>query len=1039
MCGVAVPEFHFITRPGRAESDANWTVPDAAQQAVVAHTAGPLLVRGGPGTGKTATLVEAVVARVAEGVPASQILVFGFGRRAAATLRRRISARLDRTGEEVPVYSFPSYAFGVLRRRAFERDQPPPRLLKGPEQDVVIRDLLASGAVSWPEWIHPALGTRAFVAQLRDLLLRATERGVDPDALAKLGRDHDRPEWVSAARFFAKYVDVMALSSLTGGAAYDSAEIVRAAAAELADDPRLPRPRHVFVDELQDTDPAQWELLRLIAGFGANLTAFGDPDSATYAFRGGDPRIMREFSDRFPTAEGRAAPVVELATCHRSAAAPSQAAANVAVRLRGPQRPRARTLPRFSGQGDASATVLRTATQQAGFIARQLREAHLRDGVAWSQMAVLAKSGARQLPEIARALRHAGAPARLDGADLALSAQPIVRHLLTIIQCGLDPQRLDEDTAVALLHSVYGGADAMLERRLRQELRRQAHAADVFRPAGELLVEVLREPIELAAMPDEAWAQPARRLAQLLQCARHASGSVEDVLWEVWDASGLGPRLESRALSTDSRAPGADADLDAMTTLFDWAAQFTDGLPGAGPEVFAAHVLEQTLPADTLAARAQLGDAVTLTTAHAAKGRQWDLVVVAGVQEGVWPDLRPRGSLLGAEYLVETDVSAAAADVDAMSLLLDQERRLFYVALTRARDRVLVTCVGEDDEAQPSRFLEELGVDVDMPDAPARPLTLAALTAELRVAACGEPGPRRDAAVAQLARLAREGVPGADPDDWWGLRPLSDDRPLALPGEKARISPSDVESMDQCGLRWMLERHGGNEPSSLAQQVGNLIHAAAETVAEHPDQDAETLMREFVDRHAENLPYEAPWRKRQQHAELQEMTTNYVQWLRGNDRELVAVERRFEVRLPQDPPGVELTLRGVVDRLERDSAGGLHVVDVKTGKVPTSNKDIDMHPQLAAYQMAVRHGAFGQDATAAGASLVYPRLSHRQTGSTLRVQEPLGRGSPAEDKVRQAAQDMTKSAFRAVHSDKCRTCAVKLCCPISGKGTAVTQ
>ncbi|WP_305798133.1 3'-5' exonuclease, partial [Micromonospora sp. U56] len=154
---------------------------------------------------------------------------------------------------------------------------------------------------------------------------------------------------------------------------------------------------------------------------------------------------------------------------------------------------------------------------------------------------------------------------------------------------------------------------------------------------------------------------------------------------------------------------------------FDAAARFTDRLPGARTEVFLDHVLGQDLPADTLAASADRGEAVRLLTAHAAKGLEWDLVAVAGVQEGIWPDLRLRGSLLGSERLV--DVLAGRADgagtraslVGQTSALLDEERRLFHVAVTRARRRLLVTAVasaavgGDDHEEQPSRFLHELG------------------------------------------------------------------------------------------------------------------------------------------------------------------------------------------------------------------------------------------------------------------------------------------------------------------------------------------
>ncbi|MGH8795131.1 MAG: RecB family exonuclease, partial [Stackebrandtia sp.] len=273
---------------------------------------------------------------------------------------------------------------------------------------------------------------------------------------------------------------------------------------------------------------------------------------------------------------------------------------------------------------------------------------------------------------------------------------------------------------------------------------------------------------------------------------------------------------------------------------------------------------------------------------------------------------------------------------------------------------------------------------------------------------------------------------------------LSDDRPLALPGERVRVQPSAIELIDQCGLRWMLERHGGSEPSGISQQVGNLVHAAAEEAARRPDADPETVMREFIDAHAGLLPYESPWRQRQEREDLRTMTSNYLAWLRGNDRELVAVETEFRVKLPEHPPGVTVELSGKVDRLERDALGGLHVVDLKTGKSKPSLKEAAANPQLAAYQLAVQQGGFAgvsDSLVAAGASLVFVRDGNRATGASVREQEPPGAegADEARQKVLRAAQSMTKSAFLAVHSDKCGSCAVKQCCPISGKGRTVTD
>ncbi len=734
---------------GATPQSARWR-GDARQAEVVAHTDGPMLVLGGPGTGKTGTLVEAVAARVAEGVDPERVLVLTFGRRAATTLRHRIEARVavgNRVVREPLVRTFPAYAFGLLRRAAAVRGEPSPRLLTGPEQDLIIRELLdvvgedpEDDPVGWPEDLRPALRTRAFAGQLRDLLMRAAERGVGPVELARLGERLGRTDWPAAARFLREYVSVLALRDVSnrGSVAYDPAELVRAATGLLLDDPELlaaerRRLAHVYVDELADTDPAQLELLTVVAGGGASLVAFGDPDSSTYAFRGADPTGVAAFPHRFRTASGAPAAQVVLGTSYRAGPELLAAAGRLARRLRGPVTHRRLAPLPDAPPGVVEVRTFRSATSESAYLAHALRAAHLLDGVPWSRMAVLVRSTTLQLPTLRRALHTAGVPTVVHGEDLPLHLQPAVAPLLLLLRCALEPGRLDEEAAVALLHSPLGGADPLAERRLRQGLRALALATGDRRGSGELVVEALRDPEGLAAV-ERRWAEPAQTVARLLATARETAArpgaTVEDVLWAVWAASGLAERwsaaIEGRTATGEGetarrwRADAADRDLDAVLVLFDAAARFVDRLPGARTEVFLDHVLGQDLPADTIAPTADRGDAVRLLTAHAAKGLEWDVVAIAGVQEGIWPDLRLRGSLLGSERLVDVlagrgdGAGTAAVLAGQTSALLDEERRLFYVAVTRARRRLLVSAVssasvgGDDHEEQPSRFLYEL-------------------------------------------------------------------------------------------------------------------------------------------------------------------------------------------------------------------------------------------------------------------------------------------------------------------------------------------
>ncbi|MGJ3228402.1 PD-(D/E)XK nuclease family protein [Micromonospora aurantiaca (nom. illeg.)] len=559
------------------------------------------------------------------------------------------------------------------------------------------------------------------------------------------------------------------------------------------------------------------------------------------------------------------------------------------------------------------------------------------------------------------------------------------------------------------------------------------------------------------------------------------------------------------------RAEAADRDLDAVLVLFDAAARFTDRLPGARTEVFLDHVLGQELPADTLAAAADRGDAVRLLTAHAAKGLEWDLVAVAGVQEGVWPDLRLRGSLLGSERLV--DVLAGRADgaglraslVGQTSALLDEERRLFHVAISRARRRLLVTAVasaavgGDDHEEQPSRFLHELAaadppatggggtaptgpnptgpnpngpnptgngptrtatrggiVDGPVPHGdehpqdgppaalpvtlPPRGLTLSALVAELRTAVTDPATPitRRHAAAGELARLAAAGVPGAHPDDWWGLRGLSDDRPLVDEGEPVRVTPSAMESALRCSLRWLLERHGGSGPASAAQGVGNLVHAAA-MLAEDASVDREALL-EYVAARFDAIELAARWMAGPERQRAEAMVDKLLRWLAGNPRRLLAIEHEFAVRLDDPSRPVELT--GRVDRLEVDDEGRLVVIDLKTGKsTAVTEREVAEHPQLGAYQAAVEAGGFAEfGEEPGGAALV--QLGTGARDAKEQTQAAAGEGPEAgwaTALVRRTADTMAASTFAAVANSKCRVCPVRTSCPVSGQGRQVVE
>ena len=549
-------------------------------------------------------------------------------------------------------------------------------------------------------------------------------------------------------------------------------------------------------------------------------------------------------------------------------------------------------------------------------------------------------------------------------------------------------------------------------------------------------------------------AHPARRVAATISAgveaargALDASGttpawrwepgvSAESVLWAMWAATGLGAEWQATALGGGSGAARADRDLDAVVGLFDAAAKFVDRLPQAGPEEFLTHIGSQDIPGDTLVARSPVGESVTVTTPQAAAGRQWHLVVVAGVQEGVWPDLRLRGSLLGSEHLVDVVSGRATTFRAAQAAVRYDETRSFLVALTRASDRVIVTAVRSDDE-QPSVYLDVVDPETianqgDRPFADvSRTMTLPTLVGELRRQLVSDDSAVRATAVGALAQLTREGVPGADPGQWWVLREVSDDRPLRVEDQEVRVSPSKVESFGNCGLRWLLGSVGGDGPSVGAADIGTLIHDIA---AELGDVDAETLVSE-VDARWGRLGMPAGWvsdRKRHEAHRMVRRLATYFDEARAGGWVRLGAELDMRVVLGR------AVLSGKVDRIEGTPDGtGLRVVDYKTGSSKPRGEELARHPQLGAYQLGVEHGAFGElgDRSAGAALLQVGKAALVKT--TLQTQDPL-RDDPdpqwAADLVTATAEGMAGSTFQATVGDWCKMCQVRASCPAQPEG-----
>lgn len=1045
---------------------------EAEQESVADHRDGVLLVLGAPGTGRTTALVEHVRRRVGEGASPDRCLVLAPTRTAAARLRTQIGAGLGRTHTQPMARTAASLAFAVLRAAAARSGEPGPRLISGAEQDVVLRELLAGHqelgtGPRWPERLVPALATTGFRAQLRDLLMRAVEHGLAPQDLERLAQRHDRPEWACAAQVLAEYDQVTALSDPGG---YDPAWICTAAAEALEDDDEVrealqERLEAVVVDDAQELTASAVRLLDVLRPASAAAVLAGDPDAAAQGFRGAVPGAFVDLATRWhlraPAAVPPSVPTVVLRRRHGSGEDVARVADRVAERI-GVSGARAHRGPAPGpGPGVASVALARSAAQEAAHVARWLRRAHLVDGVPWEELVVIARSG-RQQETLRRVLAGGGVPVHLDRSGLPLGQDPAVLPFLLAFDVATRGPRepggegtwwVEPEEAVALLTSPLGGLDPLALRRLRRRLRAQELADGGTRRADELLADLVGDP-ELRRAPDsdiDPGLMALVRVARVLEAGAQAHegtqggarGTVEDVLWALWAASGVAELWTAQALAGGALGARADRDLDALLVLFGAAESFVERLPGGRARSFLSLVRSAEVASDTLVVGARRQRAVEVLTPQAAAGRRWERVVVAGVQEGVWPDLRLRDTLLGAEALVAAlqgrEVEGAGAWRAAQAQVRADELRQFHVAVTRAREELLVTATSSTDE-QPSVLLDL--VDADHRDRPPvevpAPMTLRGLVGELRRTAvrCQREGDLagRDRAVDLLARLGTEGVVGADPASWWQARDLSVALPVR-PDGPVRVSPSKVQTFQDCELRWFFTARGADTGEAGAAEIGTLVHAV---IADAPTAPVDDL-REELSRRWPDLELPSGWVADRALDRAHEMLGRYATYLREAreaGRELLGAELELSVAVPDEgvDPDRPVRLVGAVDRLERDAEGRLVVVDLKTGRTKPSRAEVEEHAQLAAYQVAVEAGAFEGGSVSGGARLVQLGAD----GPVEQEQTPLaGRDDPdaARRLVLQVGVGMRGASFVAHDLERrCRSCPARFACPLQPEG-----
>ena len=1060
-------------------------VLDPQQRRVVEHRHGPLLVLAGPGTGKTTTIVEAICARMAdphEPLPSDAVLALTFGRRAAVELRDRVTARLG--GGSVPtVATFHSFAYALLRRTATaEEYASPPRLMSGAEEDVRIRELLrgavADGTVDWPEELLGALPTLGLANEVRAVLARARELGLEGGDLARVGQRAGRPAWAAVGQLARQEQEVMVLENVMDYGELLLRALVRAH--EPAVTAMLQRQyRAIYVDEFQDTDPLQVALLRALVGPDTSLVVVGDPDQSIYTFRGADVGGLLRFPGAFRTVADEPAPIVVLdrtrrfgpvirsvATAALGGRLPTGLPVDLVQAHRHPQ-----CAPAAEGTDVVTVRTFDSRGAQAAHVARDLRMAHVRRSVPWHELAVLVRS-AGQIPAVQRALHAAGVPVVVAADEIPLRAEPAVATLLAAMSMAAHPGAASAAEVLDLLTGPIGGLTAGDIRRLGRALRASHHEAGYASPPSDVLIRDLvlapllqQQPPEHGLDREEPAVVAVDRLTALLEAAHAqitAGAAPQEVLWTLWSGGrtphGWPERLRAAALQ-GSRSAGHD--LDAVMALVDAADRLAGRYPGfLGVRMFIESLADQQIPAESVAERGTRADAVRILTAHRAKGLEWDEVWVVGLEEGVWPDLRARGSTLRAEELTATGIGSGPRPAE----LLEEERRLFYVACSRARQRLHLSAIDErsDGGERPSRFLDDvraaLGLVIEAPEVgrPRDHVSLDGLVAELRrTASDPDASPLlREAAIERLAVLAaqrdsdgRPLVPLADPVTWWGsAKPTHADRPLRDPDRPVSLSGSGLDGVLACPLKWFLEHDVHAEtPRGTATSFGSVVHAVADFVAKGDIPEVLDDMDAEVDRVWSELRFEARWQSESERREARAALERFLGYHLRRDRELVDTEARVGAEVLVPTPGGDhepVRLSGYIDRVERDAEGRLVPIDLKNMRNPVPTKDVPEHGQLGVYQLLLRAGGLGDGPVpVGGAALVQLRVDEGKgsTDAKVQFQEALPDESPTWVEVRlgEAARILREEGFVATAGPACSYCAYQSTCPSKARGEQV--
>ncbi len=926
------------------------------------------LAVGWPGSGKT-TALKALFLRLANQHKPEAVLVVAANRYAASKLRDELALSYQGATLGPLARSLSSIAFGIIRHHAIETGSKLPELVTGAEQDAILEAIMQRVVrgelqiASLPKQISKSsLGLNGFRAELRDLLAVVIEHSISPDQLRELAAEKKKQEWLLAADLYQHYLAELALTPHR----YDPSALLVEASRLLNEfdwPGQLAGVKQVLLDDAQELTPAAGLLIRTLTSRGAGLVMFGDPDVTTLGFRAADPEMMHELG--LSIAGDRKFEQIYIYPSHAThpagiAEAISRITPRIPVAKAGPQRKGITPPAGLADQDSVTARVFNLQQEESAWLANQLRFAHLEQSVAWQDMAVVARS-VDELEELENALAAESVPVRVIGARTALRDEFGSASYLKLLKQVLSNTAVSYETAIDLFTSPISGFDAVTLRRLRRSLRSQEIQAGGVRTIQDLLAELFTAPGSAATI-ETVEGRRAQKLVELFfelrALAQQPETTVQDLLWHAWDNSAPSKTWAKQSLGADEVALQVSRNLDSVVALFGAAARYVERNPLGTAIEFVEQQLSLKLPEDSLGYSGNAQHSVSLLTPAGLIGRRFKVLALAHMQEGIWPNLRPRSSLLGAQLLGLYAQNPKADLSVQLRSELPSELRMLYKAVGAATDKLLVSAIDTEEE-QVSQFVRAIaGKEVEAQEYTQDRLTLRGVVGSLRrnlILAKSEG--ERTAIAMHLARLANEGVPGAHPDSWYGLLEPSTTEPLAELGVAADnpnrlvLHPSELDNFLRCPLHWFISAHGGSD-QNFKTRVGTLMHEVLET--------ATTLSEEsfwnIVQSKWHTVEFESDWQEASEKRRVQKMISKLLGYLTSFETaggKVIGKEVSFNLEV------AGAHVRGTVDRIEIYPNGDIVIADLKTSKYAIK-KDVETNPQLGVYQLAAINQRFDQ-------------------------------------------------------------------------------